>query len=250
MKTNHVTLDNYVMSMIKNNTSLFFDKSYEQARIRVLGYLINSINTGSNEQIELTDTSITMHDIKPYVSGEKLYYGYTDTIECNVPKSDITYKFPNMSSSLKEPVLDSARHKYPEVKVWDEVSYHEHIPYPNFLEQYSIVYTCTEFYDLDRSFIEGAVEYYKFCLDFFNNNESKYSRVFPCETDKETERHLAQVKMTLDGLTSEEIIESYGCAYNGDVYQFEVDRWNKEKLRIINFINKTIDKLQGYLSDV
>lgn len=242
-------LDQYIINRIHVYPSLYSGKSYTESKIRVLDQLLNVIGNGIRDNEELTEEmgyindALTMKDVERYVTGEQLFYGYTRIKEFQ--NGDKTFSFEDFSSSIDETVLDNDRYKYPDVIKWVKCTYYPFNPYPNFQEEYSTIYQCPAYLDLDESFISGAVEYYEFVKNWFNKHESEYHYSFPQSTKEKTERTIKDMEDILDKYeTYEDVEKAYGVKYNGDVYEFLVTRWKKEKKRIFKFIDETLELLR------
>lgn len=245
-----ITVDAYVMNCIKHYPSLYSAPSYYKAKMKVLDQLLNVIGNGIRdneeliEQLEMTDTNITMDDIAKHVSGEKLFYGYTK-VTTYEEDGKVVFTSPDRTGKSYNGVLESEKDQYPDVVYWIECSYNEHKPYPNFKEEYSTIYKCPRYLKLDPSFIEAAIEFYEYVKEWFNDNEAHYSYAFPCATKQETDRRLKEIKQYMTKYkTWDEISEAYGIEYKGDLYQLQIDRWTKEKKRIFQFIEKTLTLLK------
>jgi hypothetical protein len=240
-----ITLDQYVIHCIHSYPGIFHDNSYDQSKWKVLNQLLNVIGNGIINDVDLecelysVGTDLTMDDIKGFISGETLFYGYIEL------KNIRGHDFPKIDSMIDDLVLEKDKENFPDVIHWTKSKMNEFTPYPNFKEKYSTVFQCPSFMELDRSFIEGAIEFYEYCLEWFETKESQYHGAFPCATEKETEQSInAMEKMLKRYNSNEEISEAYGVEYLGDVYDFQVRRWQKEKKRVLGFINTTIEFLK------
>lgn len=248
-----ISIDQYVISTIYKFPSLFNDMNYYQSKMKVLDHLLNTIGNGISNGDELLEhlsdinNDLTMDDIKPYITGEPLFYGYFDvTTYTDKETGEIHHHPANISKSIISTEADKVNHT--DVVLWLSVLHYKFRPYPNFLKGYSTVYRCPSYLNLHKSFIEGAIEFYKYCLELLIEDETRYHNSFPCASDAETKLRLRELRQHLNTYSSnEQISEEYGVTFTGDLYQFEVDRWNKEKSRIILFINETISLLKAHL---
>lgn len=248
-----LTLDQYVITQIHRFPTLYGSTgSYEVSKMKVLDHFLNVIGNGIRDNEELSyaindiDTSLSMKDIEKYIHND-LYYGYykTETIgdgEFSIEIAD--------SSSESIVVIGNEKDKHPDIKKWIEVGAYDFDPYPNFQEEYSTIYQCPQYLELDPSFISGAIEFYEYVIKWFEENESKYHSAFPCDTDKKTAQRTEDLSGFLKSYeTKQEIYEAYGCEFNGDLEDFQIRLWNKEKTRIFSFIDQTINKLKNSLKN-
>lgn len=248
-----ITADTYIMNMINEYPTLYAAESYKKAKIKVLDQLLNVIGNGIRDDEELTeqlegiDPEITMADIAKYVSGEKIYYGYTK-ITTYEENGKIIFTSPDNTGKTYYGVLESEKDNYKDVVYWMECTRHPHRPYPNFDEKYSTIYQCPSFLSLHPSFIEAAIEFYEYVKEWLVDNESKYHYAFPCDTEQKTEKRTKDITLNMAKYkTWDEISEAYGTEYKGDVYQFQVDRWARDKERIFQFLEKTLEMLKEKL---
>lgn len=241
-------LDQLVIGYIKEFPTLYQGKSYNESKMKVLDYLLNVIGNGIRDNDELReelskiDHSVEMCDIRDIVSGEKIYTGYAEVKDYG--EGGFSYTMPVLDSAICS-VPESKKHNYPEVIYWSESYYHPHELYPNFQEKYSTIYICPSYFDIDDSFIEGAIEFYKYALQWLKDNESKYHYAFPKQSEEESQEIVKSFSKKLSSYDCKDSVsEAYGCEFTGDVYDFLVSRWQKEKNRIIDFINQSISKLE------
>lgn len=250
----NITLDQYVINAIKNYPILYHSKSYFQSKMKVLDYLLNNIGNGIcddndlEEHLAYVDTSLTINDIESYITGAQLFNGYTKVKIIKGGTTNNVFEFPCLDSCAANGVTEADKASYKDVVYWSKSRYHEHSLYPNFSEAYSLVYQCPSFMELDKSFIEGALGFYNYCFEFFKTKESLYLHAFPRSTEKESADCSKRFANVLKNYESyEEITESYGVPYTGDIYEFQVKLWELEKYRIINFVNSTIKVLEDKL---
>lgn len=128
-------------------------------------------------------------------------------------------------------------------------------PYPNFKEEYSIVWDKEfTFSDLGSEWIKEAIWYYQKSLKYFEDSEryKSYQYAFPKYDSYHkrdvTDNTLRDFQRMIAGkyASYEELSEAYGVeGYNGDDYDFLCRRWNQERDRIIEFINETIEMLKS-----
>ena len=124
-------------------------------------------------------------------------------------------------------------------------------PYPCFKKQYSLVYNL-DLTELPEDWIDNLIWFYSKCKEYFLAGASDYSYAYPkSDNERETqsfEKAIANLKK--DGMTEEEhyaaVSKAYECEYNGDLHEFRLLRWEKEKVRCLDFIDDTIKILSCY----
>lgn len=117
-------------------------------------------------------------------------------------------------------------------------------PYPNFKKEYSVVWTpwFEKAVKKDNRWAEYAIKYYELMLDFFNSDrQCLYSNAYPKEILFKTQIHFDDFNKKLKSYRSyKEIENNYGIPFNGWVNDFCLEYWKKEKSRILEFIDNTI----------
>lgn len=125
-------------------------------------------------------------------------------------------------------------------------------PYPNFKEQYSLLYQMN-IADIPTIWLESALWYYKETQTYFQGNADNYSGAYP-SSRKDFEQDFANAfeRRRKDGMTDEEwyadISKAYEAEFDGDIPAFLTRRWLKEKARIQQFIAKTIKMIEAELA--
>lgn len=243
--------EDYILSRINAYPSLYGSDSYERSKIKVLDQLLNVIGNGIRDDEELAD------DLKVFkfdreramkiCSGEPTWYGYYQTREI------IPGHFMGEGDSIT--VLESEKENHPDIVYWMENKRESYRnmrmgipnvwnPYPNFDKKYSTLYT-TNIKEYGPEWRAEILWFYTKCLEYFNGDCSSYHAAFPCSTVYQTEQAIEGIKkFTAKYTTYQEITDAYGVEFKGDYGQFLVDRWVKEKARILEFINNAIAELQ------
>jgi hypothetical protein len=125
-------------------------------------------------------------------------------------------------------------------------------PYPNFQENYSLLYEM-DIKDIPTDWLEAALWFYQESEQYFlHGDTSGYSYAYPSSRkDSEAGYEERFSSYRKEGMTEEEwhaaISKAYECSYDGDLPDFLTRRWAKEKDRILAFITKTIDMLKTEL---
>lgn len=235
------TPQEHVLTQLVTYPSLYSFSTFDAVKLKVLDQLLNVIGNGVRDTEELLENlKVVLVDISTasrLITSEPLYYGY--------------YKVRKIGSfEMGEgdsiDVLESDRVNYPDVVYWLEASRHsDFAPYPNFKEDYSIVYR-SDFHLLGPDWAEAAIWYYKQAQKFFETTPEKYHYAFPCASDRESNNQLADFTERLKSYANnEEISIAYELEYTGDPAEFLTRRWQKELTRINQFIANTITKLEN-----
>ena len=248
-----LTPDQYIKQSTHEYPTLCFYKDYKRSAMRCFDQLFNVIGNGIRDDIELHDELNHPFDenvdYKKYFSKEDLYEGYT---KMDVRYSNILERpYPNFDSNIPGAYTKEEQRLHPEVAHWEvldsrpEVAFY---PYPNFKEDYSIIYN-SDFKKLGVEWIDAAIWFYKECDLYFKGNCSNYHNAYPKETevlttnaDEDLKNYLSRYK---PNATNEEISEAYGAEYTGDIQQFQRNRWAKEHARIQAFLTKTLSYLEN-----
>ncbi len=123
-------------------------------------------------------------------------------------------------------------------------------PYPNFQKQYSTIYSIS-LNELPTDWLEGVLWYYRECKTYFENGAEGYSSAYPSKYNRDEELVAHINKMRKEDMSEEDfnaaVSKAYGVEYTGDIPDFQTRRWNKEKTRILDFINETIGVLKEEL---
>lgn len=225
--------------------SLYANNDIRVSKMKVLDQLLNTVGNGIRDDEELIEylneyKKIGSSDFDRYLT-EKTYTGYTRLEEPFEPGEK---QYPDINSVVSYGTLENDRYKYPEVILWRKNRINGFTPYPNFQEEYSLVYTCPVFFSLGKDWIEAAIFFYTACQQWFVNNEKSYHYAFPTNNKKADERLVKELEETFKKYDSFEAISlDYNTQYNGDVPKFLVLRWEKELTRINSFLFKTIEYL-------
>lgn len=224
---------------VKNKVCLYSlsyaSTSEEQAKLKVFNQLLNVIGNGIRDEEELAqelkEIKVDTEKYPRLISGEKLFFGYKD----------------KTFSETTPYIFEEEKALYPDIEEWYENTIHPFSPYPNFDKNYSIIYN-SESLLKSEEWIKEIIWFYQQCRICVENNNHYYA--FPKETEKETKKHVESIKNAIESKnlsSNEEISTLWGAEFSGDYYQFCVNRWNKEKERIFEFIDVTIEMLEDKL---
>jgi hypothetical protein len=226
-----LTADEYIRLSIIEYPTLFVSDTYLKTRLCIFDKLFNVIGNGIHDNLGLYEhlhvednVIIPSHEhICKYIDGD-VYYGYDGNvcIEC-----------------LKDDIIS-----YANVKAWHKLTKQNISLYPNFKKEYSLVYKCDSFFNYNSSWLCAAVEYYNFAKYWIENyGDNEYYGAYPGPNKDH------QVKCFLDRFktysTYDEIYKSYGIEYNGDIDKFLIEKWIKEKNRILSFIDEILILLKN-----
>lgn len=184
--------DKYIMTMFKKYPIIYqgIGKTYFETKMLVMDQLLNVVGNGINTDEELLehlneiDLTVTRKDIVKYLQ-EDIY-------------------FPDNGNKSREFLTETEIKSRPDEN-WIYCKGITFKPYPNFREEYSTVYECPAYLDLDVSFINGAIEFYDYCIVWFSDPANRHYQSRYSSTDKE---------------------------------------WRKERSRIFKFLHKTIRMLE------
>lgn len=236
----------YVIQSVVAFPTLYCGRDYDDVAVRVFDQLFNVNGNGICDSKELANHvrgyPIDEAGTEKYFRGEVACWGYE-----NVKKFPSGNEYPVGHSSVV--ALESDKHLYPNIKYWLDNTMYDWTPYPNFKEDYSIIYR-SNFLTYGDEWLKAAIWFYERAYAFFMERSQHYPYAFPCKTKQETNRRTKDMEEMLKKYSSfEEISEAYECEFNGDVVDFQTRRWNKELERILKFIVNTIDLLKSNLKD-
>ena len=231
-----LTPTEYVRNQVMMYPTLFAAPSYEDAAFKAFDHLFNVIGNGVDGIKEFN--AKPDHCDERYFTGEKIYYGYTQTEEIDGKLYSVIGNEDPICS------LESDRHLHPEIKLWTDARVtKKNAPYCNFKKQYSMVYNKL-FESVDYKWIDAAIWFYNECLTFFNGDCSSYHYAFPKSTKHDTDIAILDHLEAFGERTHEEISRDWGFPYNGDIEKFLVGKWQLELARIRQFIIETIGMLK------
>jgi hypothetical protein len=242
------TPEQYILHSVLKYPTLFSGYDYNDTKFRVLDQLLNVNGNGIRDNKELLEElkycKFDELEALKYTKGESIYYGYYEI--------DDRFKFTEVGKGDPIYVLESERDNYPNIKLWNKSTIHTHNPYPNFEKDCSIVWS-SDFKSLGQEWREIAIWFYTKCHEYFYDQYQCYSYdysfpYFDTYQNRDLTHHRLEdfQKHIKDKYESYEALsKAYGVeGYNGDDYDFLVRRWQKEKTRIIAYINETIKYLE------
>jgi len=266
--TNLTPVDQFIVSAITRYPTLYGATSLKTAKLKVLDHTLNVVGNGVRDDEELAEyltvtSGLTMADAERFINETGVMYGYT---EANIKRRSFTndkgetheFTFGNGDPEDFYITKEEEKANHPEIVYWVTSEHHGFTPYPNFQEDYSTMFQAPSFMDLDVSWLEAALWFYKECQLWFVDNESQYHYAFPEANAKATERRTAEMQQYLKSdkyKTNEDISKAYECEFVGsvdnaqDVHNFQVARWAIEKARIDTFLTSTINLLETKLKE-
>jgi hypothetical protein len=268
-QVSRIKFDQYLFTCIDQYPTLYGASSFDVSKMKCADQFFNVLGNGIRDDEELiedisrTKKKLKRTNIEKYVSGNGVWYGYT---EANVTREKIgegddVYEIVWPKGDPEGFYLTDAAEKvnHPEIVKWIFSEHHGFTPYPNFSEQYSTIYQCPAFFELDVSWLEAALWFYQECQKWFNgNNANSYHSAFPTMNQKDDDHRIKELQTFLKDpryKTNADISEAYACEFVGsvdnyqDVYDFQVRRWAKEYARIEEFLTKTIAMIENKLKD-
>lgn len=238
-----LTAENYIYSCIAQWPTLYAANSFDEAKMKVMNHLLNVIGNGIRDNEELAE------HLNGYEQGQTPQdkYRALKFIEEDF-YSGCSEDWEQFVDSLEEE-LETNKIKYPQMKwrKYDNIRKYSFNPYPNFQKEYSLIYNCSDYLKLDKSWILVAIEYYQNCLIRFQEDQKDYHSRWPSENPEKTKKDFLS---HFGNKTNEQISKDYEFPFDGDLDKFLTGRWQKEKARIIIFIEETIQLLMNILLEI
>lgn len=246
-----LTLDEYVIRSVINYPTLYLKYTYDDSKYRVLDHVFNTIGSGSDDfKRMIVGKPTDFSEIENWFGETKIY-----EIEKDGIRSITTENTNDEGYEIQ---------KYKESYL---------VPYPNFNKRYSIVHT-SAFNDMDQSWKQGALEFYYYCKDFFQDKERRkaYNYCFEIDnynpdsangtnfllTENNISNHMkslvSDIKTRFEKMSVAQISKDYEVEFVGDktkdedIMKFLEKRWFKEKERIEKFIDETISMIETDLN--
>lgn len=246
-----------VYQSINMHPSLYASQGIDIAKLRIYDHIFNVIGNGIRDTEEFIeymqdDGKDVQKPAAKYLSGERLYFGYTEVEEFGSAERKIS--FGKSGSMLHEVFTETEKTDHPEVKKWVGFNPVDKFnPYPNFKKEYSTVWQIDTSI-LTPEWIEEIIWFYRKCEEFFDGPDShEYHCAIPIEPKalnnriNDYEKWFPKYKKETS--TQEEywaaITEAYKTEYRGDTLDFIKRRWKAEHARIREFIAETISMLEG-----
>lgn len=261
MSTKLMNAEQAVNLSINRYPSLYYAPSLERAKMHVFDQIFNVIGNGIRDTQEFLNEFTINKDNKPYldnlpakyVSGEPLFYAYSETENLYGDKLS-----PNFDSEIQGLFTQSELEQMTDVKITREAKPKRDffVPYPNFQEQYSLVWR-VDLNTFDDSWFKAALFYYENAKEFFHSEHvHHYHGAFPkdkVQADNLIESYEKNFnKYRTEGMTEAQyhqaITKAYELEYEGDTEDFVRRRWVVELARIELFIDTTLDKLNRALT--
>lgn len=260
-----MTADEAFNVSMNKHASLYSANSLEEAKLKYYDQIFNTIGNGYRDMKEFKDghtvtaknIQLTQSFAEKYITGEPLFYAYTEVEE------KYGYKSGKESSSLPGLYTKEELKLMPEVvhTMQANANYfkedYNFNPYPNFQKEYSLVWD--DISKLDKSWPESALVFYKKCQNYFSSDAvSNY--YYACPKDNETEKWERSIesfeknftRYKTEGMTQDEyhqkVSKEYEVEYSGDTKDFIKRRWEKEHARINEFLDETIERLESILN--
>lgn len=245
--------EEYVARQVLSYPTLFAFKNKDTAKYAVLDQLFNVIGNGVNSALDLKRELYALVETKTDLQRVQRYHAEPVLTGYKAITKIAGMSFPDSSSSV-EHVLEDEKHLYPEVVEWLDMKPLAEksgliVPYPNFKEDYSLVFNTNLKEITSKEWIGAAIWYYEKSLWFFNSEfSSQYSYAYPKEDSHESDYELSEMKERLETQYKdnfEAVAKDYLTPFDGDVDKFLRIRWKQEKNRVTLFIEKTLEKLRS-----
>jgi hypothetical protein len=260
MSTKLMSAEQAVNLMINLYPSLYYAPSLERVQMHVFDQIFNVIGNGIRDTAEFVQEFTITKDNQPYLdsvpqkylSGEPLFHAYTE--------SEIRFgdrESPVFESGIDGLFTSEELTQMPQVKITRLAREKQDffVPYPNFKEEYSLVWR-VDLNKFDESWFNAATFYYENAKKFFHSQHvHHYHGAFPIDkvqADNLIDSYEKNFKRyRTEGMTETEyhqaITKAYGLEYEGDTEDFVRRRWVVELARIELFIDTTLDKLNQEL---
>jgi hypothetical protein len=232
---------------------------FKNAKLALLDHIFNVIGNGirdTDEFINFISSNEKSFNLKHTISlyEKKFYSGFDSNSDIDVNKAtdDELVDFFSRTDNFHHRICENDLHLYKDVKVWEEDTKKiKRNPYPNFSKKYSIIYNLN--FDLlgeqKEYWINEAITFYKDCIVYLNSEESMYhSNAYPTDDKAKDEAVISSFKKALDKYeTNEDASKAYEQDYNGNVEEFVIVRWEKNKKEWMAFCHNSIDFLKEKL---
>lgn len=250
--------------MINQYPALFAASSLAEAKNKVMDHLFNVIGTGS--EMHLFE-EIRPLPVRPaYVNGSTLYYvnsekpGRSEVLteaEAKAAGLDVS-KLVQASDRRKDDdsfqgfFESGSCRPYPNYQkeysfVWQDVFQHRDTIFNEVSEEWETVKTFEgRIEDLPADWFDAFESYYCQAKSFFSDEYTcrNYSHGFNAfDEDKKLRQIESMTYMLKKYGSNEEISKAYELTFEGDVEAFMKTRWDLERARILNFIDKTLVRI-------
>lgn len=257
-----MSLDQAVAQAIQDHPILYASSSYKTSRLLVLDQIFNTNGNGWQDFESFLNQFKAKKDLpsmppEHLVNGTVTYDGYAEF------KMIGTYKMPVFESKKVIGIIEEQKEQYPEIVVWQDNRLNDEprAPYPNFSKKYSTFYNIGEQATtlFDASWFNGMIEFYEHCRDFFLQDDALYHVAYPKSNEKQNERTRQDYLKAFERYRKKDMEEKdfqkviskeYQFPYHGDLEEFLVGKWQKERHRILAFIDNVIEDANLGLSQL
>lgn len=250
-----MTPQEYVNANVNEYPSLYASKN---PKLRIMDQLFNVIGNGVvdfEEAIEYSHKYNVQEPAKKYLDGSDLFFVYPGYSEINIGTKVL--KMPK-GNPLIEMITEEEKVNYPNCfflkcsKINDD----PFVPYPNFLEKYSVIWSDANALSImSAEWKAAAFDYYKTALEFFKNPQicTKYHSAAPLHDEGEMVKRINSQESYFNAKRNDKMSDAEFHAmiekewqhpYNGNTREFIITRWEKEHQRIIDFILKTLERIE------
>lgn len=234
---------------------LYASATVEQAKLKFYDQTFNVLGNGIHDmkafikKYKITKKKTPYLDSFPakYIGNDELYLVFGERNGRIDPGSS------DLELYTKEELVQMGNPRYTD-NIAEGFSLYEFIPYPNFREEYSLVGKL-DFTDLDISWAQAAIEFYRASKAFFQSDKIKdYHHHFP-EPGETKESCVAEYTEMFDrigqGKSQEQLYRyitqqyGFGVEYQGNVEEFLQNRWKHRQAEANHFIDETLNHLNA-----
>ena len=266
-ETEYMTLDEYLIKKVNQYPILFISPSLDDAKLRLCDQIFNVIGSGLDEKRDFIKEIKKSKDFRPqeipekYINNEPIFSAYKEKKSYGIGRSGEEIVSPVFESKydgfFSKSEIDELMKNGTITFFMEDEKEHKKSFYPNFQKEYSIVWK-VNFSEIGlHSYAEGAKWFYEKAKEFFLSDESNnFHYAFPKDKEKREIRvkEMSNWLKKYDNIENQEerfkkISEAYETEFDGDIEKFQEKRWEKEKNRILAFLDETLEKLNSELSN-
>lgn len=231
--------------------SLYASLNEKSTRIAVYDQLFNVIGNGYRDMDDLqrhftwtpAHQSVVSGVPQKYMGQEPIYEGFLKATQTRSGHVQ-----PDYESRMQGFYTEAEKALYPDVQQWNLHEKGEGIGfYPNFSADYSLLHKIDR-NALDVSWLEAGLYFYREAKAYFASPEAEYySDAWPSDVERQKEK-VDRFDRDRDPNKQAEtwamLSTNYGVPYMGDTPAFLSTYWDKEKARIVKFVDSTISTLE------
>lgn len=244
-----IPFKDFIHANVYRYPTLYASTNFLYSKFAILDHFLNVIGNGIRNNDEMVScigkTNKKANHFVERIYREDFWWGYEKVEEINL--GDKTLFLPSSHSGENAThCFEKDKNKYPNIKLWYKVDKIDRmiVPYPNFSKEYSLIYRCDKFLEFPDEWIKEAIFYYSFCKYWFLQDDCyEYSYAFPKKEASQTRRRIEEFILYNNSKSNEQISKSYGFEFDGDHHKFLSLRWQRERKRILQFIEESLNLL-------